>query len=127
MTDDISQAILNMKENGAINQMEERILSLPTRTSSSEPDDKLSLGLEHFSGPLMVTSAIDAIVLCVIIIRVIDNGWSSDGYIHSWLMHRRIWWWVSFLFAKSHVRFGSRFFRPPIVMRQNNQIHIVQQ
>ncbi|CAA2970198.1 glutamate receptor -like isoform X1 [Olea europaea subsp. europaea] len=127
LTDDISQAILNMKENGAINQMEERILSLPTRTSSREPDDKLSLGLEHFSGPLMVTSAIDAIVLCVIIIRVIDKGWSSDGYIHSWLMHRRIWWWVSFLFAKSHVRFGSRFFRPPIVMRQNNQIHIVQQ
>lgn len=91
MTADVSKTVLNLKQNGEINQPEERILSMNGSASSTEEVDDQSLGIAHFSGTLIVSSVISAIVLFIKIVCVIGKRLSIRNFIQSSVTLRRIY------------------------------------
>ncbi|XP_022894775.1 glutamate receptor 2.7-like isoform X2 [Olea europaea var. sylvestris] len=122
---DISRAILNMKQRGEINHLEERFLFFSDSSSSDQHMDDLSLYLSHFSGPLIVSSVTTAIVFLIIVVRVIRKRWSIHDSIQSSLMYRRISRWAAFLLVECHARFYPGYFGASIIQRQNNLTNIV--
>ncbi|CAA2973792.1 glutamate receptor -like isoform X1 [Olea europaea subsp. europaea] len=114
-TADISRAILNMKQTGGINYLEERFLSFSNSSSSDQQIDDLGLHLSQFSGPLVVSCVITTSLSLIIVVRVIHKRWSIHDSIQSSLMSRRISRWASFLLVEFQVRgfLGALFIQRP--------------
>ncbi|XP_017969441.1 PREDICTED: glutamate receptor 3.2 isoform X1 [Theobroma cacao] len=98
---DMSEAILNLKEAGELQQMEEDTLSI-SNCSSSTSDETFPQGIGPgvFSGLFILSGGASATALAITVIRLLKRRWESC--IQRMLMGRGLLVWLTILFSPNN-------------------------